>query len=70
MAKRYTVNDGKLLLTLTPIGKGRYLVRSPMDPEILTSATTISEAYAKAYDALKALRASRRKWTKRQLAAA
>jgi hypothetical protein len=66
MAKQYTVSDGKLALTLKPIGKGRFLVRSPMDPEVLTSASSISEAFENAYDALKALRASRRKWMRRQ----
>ena len=39
MAKttKYTVNDGKLILTLEPMEEGGYLVRSPMDPEILAS---------------------------------
>lgn len=70
MAKRYTVSDGRLVLTLKPIGKGRYMVRSPMDPEILTTATSIGEAYERAYDAQRALRASRRNWTKRKRLAA
>jgi hypothetical protein len=69
MAKRYTVNDGKLLLTLQPMKEGGFLVRSPMDPEILTSATTISEAFEKAYDVQKALRVSRQKRVQRQRAA-
>lgn len=61
MAKTYTVNDGRLVLTLTPMKEGGYLVRSPMDPEILASATTIGEAFEKAYDVQKSLVASRRK---------
>lgn len=66
MAKKYTVNDGKLVLTLTPMKEGGYLVRSPMDPEILASAKTISEAYEKAYDVQKSLVASRRKWARQK----
>ena len=66
MAKTYTVNDGKLVLTLTPMKEGGYLVRSPMDPEILASAATISEAFEKAYDVQKSLVASRRKWARQK----
>lgn len=66
MAKKYTVNDGKLVLTLEPMPEGGYLVRSPMDPEILASAKTLSEAYEKAYDVRRSLAASRRDWARRQ----
>lgn len=68
MAKstKYTVNDGKLILTLAPMEEGGYLVRSPMDPEILASAKTITEAYEKAYDVRKSLIASRREWAKKK----
>lgn len=66
MAKSYTVNDGKLILTLTPMPEGGYLVRSPMDPEILASAETIADAYEKAYDVQKSLKASRRKWARQK----
>jgi hypothetical protein len=62
MAKKYTVTDGKLVLTLEPMPEGGYLVRSPMDPELLTSAKDVSEAFVMARDALRALRASRKKW--------
>jgi len=65
-ATKYTVNDGKLILTLEPMDEGGYLVRSPMDPEILASAETISEAFEKAYDVRKSLIASRREWAKKQ----
>jgi predicted RNase H-like HicB family nuclease len=62
MAKeKYTASDGKLLLTLTPMKEGGFMVRSPMDPEILTSARTLGEAFTKAHDVRKALIASRRK---------
>jgi hypothetical protein len=71
MAKQYTVNDGKLILTLTPMREGCFLVRSPMDTEILASAATINEAFERAYDVRKSLTASRRNWAtrKRQRAA-
>ena len=65
-AKKYTVSDGKLVLTLEPMDEGGYLVRSPMDPEILASAKTLREAYEKAYDVRKSLIASRREWAKRK----
>jgi hypothetical protein len=61
MAKKYTVNDGRLMLTLEPMREGGYLVRSPIDPAMITSADTIPEAFAMARDALKALNASRAK---------
>ncbi len=32
MAKRYTVSDGKLVLTLEEAEEGGYVVTSPMDP--------------------------------------
>jgi hypothetical protein len=36
MSKRYTVSDGKLVLTLEPAEEGGYLVTSPLDPELIT----------------------------------
>jgi predicted RNase H-like HicB family nuclease len=57
--KQYTVSDGRLTLHLQPDGEGGYLVRSPIDPELLTHATTVPEAFTMARDALKALRDSR-----------
>jgi len=62
MAKKYTVTDGKLVLTLEPMPEGGYLVRSPLDPELLTSADDVPEAFAMARDALQGLRESRKKW--------
>ncbi len=61
MAKRYTVSDGKLVLTLEDAQEGGYVVTSPMDPELITEAETIAEAFASARDALKVLRRSRAK---------
>ena len=65
MAKRYTVSDGKLLLNLQEAEEGGYVVSSPLDPELITEAETISEAFANARDALRALAQSRRKLLKK-----
>jgi len=59
MPKTYTVSDGKLVLALTEAREGGYVVNSPMDPELITEAETISEAFENARDALKSLRRSR-----------
>jgi predicted RNase H-like HicB family nuclease len=65
-AKRYNVSDGTLVLTLQPMEKGLFLVRSPMDPEILASARTVREAFENAYDVQRSLIASRRDWARRR----
>src|SRR5690348_12724433 len=59
MRKRYTVSDGKLVLTLEEAPEGGFVVTSPLNPELVTEAETISEAFASARDALKALSESR-----------
>jgi antitoxin HicB len=69
MRKRYTVSDGKLMLTLEEAEEGGYIVTSPMDPELITEAETITEAFANARDAAKALKAARAK-VMRQLTSA
>jgi antitoxin HicB len=66
--KRYTVSDGKLVLHLEPAEEGGYIVTSPLDPELITEAETIEEAFVNARDAASALRQSRRKLL-RQLSA-
>lgn len=58
---KYTVSDGKLVLTLEAAEEGGYVVTSPLDPELVTEAETIAEAFENARDALKALRQSRAK---------
>jgi antitoxin HicB len=63
MAKKYTVCDGKLVLTLEP-DDGWYVVTSPMDPQLVTQARTIEEAFEMARDALKGLHRIRMKWFK------
>ena len=65
MSKRYTVSDGKFVLTLEEAEEGGYIVTSPLDPELITQAETIEEAFANARDALKALKQSRVKLMRR-----
>ena len=59
MSKRYTVSDGKLVLNLEEAEEGGYIVTSPLDPELITEAETLEEAFANARDAAKALKQSR-----------
>ncbi len=65
----YTVSDGELVLTLEPAEEGGFIVTSPMDPELITEAETLEEAFANAQDAAEALRESRKKLV-RQLSSA
>ena len=65
MSKRYTVSDGKLVLNLEEAEEGGYLVTSPLDPELITEAETIEEAFANARDAAKALKQSRTRLMRR-----
>jgi antitoxin HicB len=64
MAKRYTVSDGKLVLTLEDAEEGGFIVTSPLDPELVTEGDTVAECFEMARDALKALKASRAKLLK------
>lgn len=59
VAKSYTASNGKLVLTLTPAVEGGFVVTSPLEPELVTEAEPIEEAFRMATDALRALRASR-----------
>ena len=61
MAKKYTVSDGKLVLTLREAEEGGYIVTAPLDPELVTQAEIVGGAFPMARDALKALRESRAK---------
>ena len=65
MNKRYTVSDGKLMLTLEEADEGGYVVTSPLNPELITQAETIEDAFANARDAAKALKQSRAKLARR-----
>jgi hypothetical protein len=57
--KTYTVSDGDLVLTLQEAEEGGFIVTSPMDPELVTEADTVSEAFEMARDALNELRLAR-----------
>ena len=59
--KRYTVSDGRLVLNLESAEEGGYIVTSPLDPELITEADTLQEAFLNAGDAIKALKQSRAK---------
>jgi antitoxin HicB len=63
--KQYTVSDGKVVLTLQEAAEGGYVVTSPLDPQLITEADTVEEAFENARDALSALAASRRKLIKK-----
>lgn len=58
----YTVSDGKLVLFPEPADEGGYVVTCPLDPELITQAETVEEAFENARDAAEALRESRRKF--------
>lgn len=70
MAKAFTVSDGKLVLRLQPAEEGGYVVTSPLEPELITEADDLEEAFANAKDALKALKESRAKLHRRLAALA
>jgi antitoxin HicB len=65
MAKHYTVSDGKSVLRLEAAEEGGYIVTSPFDPELITEAETIEEAFANARDAARALKQARLKLSRR-----
>ena len=66
--KKYTVTDGKMLLTLQEDEGGWYMVTSPTDPAMITQARNIPEAFDMARDAFAGLAASRadlRRWQRK-----
>ncbi len=65
LMKQYIVSDGKVVLTLQEAEEGGYVVTSPLDPQLITEAESIKEAFENARDALAALAASRRKLIKK-----
>ena len=65
-SKKYTVNDGTLLLTLEEADGGWYTVTSPMDPALITQAKSLPEAFEMAYDARKTLIAARKKLARQE----
>jgi len=55
MAKKvtqFTVTDGKLVLLLEPADEGGYVVTSPFNPDVLTQAETLEEAFENARDVI------------------
>lgn len=68
MSRRYTVSDGKMVLTLEEAEEGGFVVTSPLNPELITEAETLEEAFANARDAAKALKRSRAKLLRRLVA--
>ena len=65
MSTRYTVSDGKLVLILEAAEEVGFVVTSPLDPELITQAETIEEAFANARDAARALKQARLKLVRR-----
>ncbi len=59
--RSYTVSDGDLVLLLQEAEEGGYVVTSPLDPQLVTEGETISEAFARARDAMESLQESRAK---------
>ena len=51
----FTVSDGTMTLVLRPAEEGGYLVRSPFDPQLITEAESLEEAFENARDAAAAL---------------
>ena len=60
-SKHFTVSNGKTVLLLEPAEEGGYVVTSPFDPELVTEAETVEEAFEMARDAAEGLRKSRAK---------
>lgn len=57
----YNVSDGNLLLTLQVAEEGGFVVTSPLDPELITQADSLEEAFENARDATEALIESRKR---------
>lgn len=49
---KYIVTDGELTLTLEAAEEGGYVVTSPFDPDVLTQAETVEEAFEMARDVI------------------
>lgn len=67
--QKHTISDGKLVLTLEPAEDGGYIVTSPLDPELITEAESVEEAFVNARDAARALKQSRSKIMRQRSAA-
>jgi hypothetical protein len=60
-AREYFVTDGDLILRLKPTGRGWFHVQAIFEPEVVTRARSLSQAFETAYQARKQVRAARRK---------
>lgn len=49
---RYTVSDGELVLVLEVADEGGYVVTAPFNPDVLTQADTVEEAFENARDVI------------------
>jgi predicted RNase H-like HicB family nuclease len=56
----YNITDGELVLTLEMAEEGGFTITSPMEPELITEADSIPEAFAMARDALQLIRECRK----------
>jgi antitoxin HicB len=56
---RYTVSDGKMVLTLEVAEEGGFCVTAPFIPGLVTEAETLEEAFEMARDAAAELKAAR-----------
>ena len=68
--QRFTVSNGEMVLEVEAAEEGGYVVTSPFDPELVTEAETIEEAFEMARDAAKGLRKVRAKLFDRRKKAA
>lgn len=70
MAKplKYTVSDGKMVLTLEVAEEGGFTVTSPFIPGLVTEAETLEEAFEMARDAETTLKAGRAKLRRSRVA--
>ncbi len=59
--KRFVVSDGEVVLHLEAAEEGGFVVTSPFEPELITEAESLEDAFVMAHDAIKALRMSRAK---------
>ncbi len=59
-ATRFTVTDGKLVLLLEPADEGGYVVTAPFNPDVLTQAETLEEAFENARDVIELFEEDRR----------
>lgn len=59
-AKEFTVTDGKLVLRLELADEGGYVVTAPFNPDVLTQADSLEEAFENARDVIALYEADRK----------